>query len=156
MATPGNAEHEDIAAAMTLIDDVRSDLIEEVKQAWKHTEQRFDGLWTLLSNPPENPAVPLLEEVIKLLRPAQVRRPWWHPWRWPAAVLLAGVVGLGGGWWTWGEASTTRTWATIGQRVDGVLVEQYLGLSKSAQDAITSLYRQLGLTSPGERKGKRA
>jgi hypothetical protein len=148
--------HEDIAAAMTLIDDVRSDLLEEVKQAGRQLDQRFDGLWTFLSNPPENPAVPLLEEVIKLLRPVPVRRPWWHPWRWPAAVLLAGAVGLGGGWWTWGEASATRTWAKVGQRVDGVLVEQYLGLSKPAQEAINSVYRQLGLAAPGERKGKRA
>ena len=51
-------------------------------------------------------------------------------------------------------AEVTR-WAQVGWKVDKVLVDQYAGLTKPVQDAVQDLYRQLGLTTPGERKGKK-
>src|SRR5262245_50278704 len=96
MAMSGEAMSKaDIAALAVQLDDARAELIEEAKR-------HFDALWTFLSHPPENPAVPLLEEVIALLRPPVVRRPWWHAYRWPAASVLTGLVGCGLGWWLWG------------------------------------------------------
>jgi hypothetical protein len=149
-------EKDDIAALAVQLDDARAELIEEHKKGREAARKDFDTLWTFLNNPPENPAVPLLEEVIVLLRPPAVRWPWWHRWYWPAAVLAAGIMGCGVGWWLWGASAYVQTWARLGQRMDTVMVEQYLGLSAQAQQAINGLYRQLGLTSPGERKGKRS
>ena len=92
MATNGEITPEDLAALMTLADDVRCEIIEAQKaiaaalQGPIHAElqTRLDALWTVVTQPPENPAVPLLEEVIACLTPKPVSHAWWYPWRWPA------------------------------------------------------------------------
>jgi hypothetical protein len=150
MATSGEVLTKDDLTDLALqVDEVRGELIEEVKQ-------RFDALWTFLQHPPESEAVALLEEVIALLRPARVRRPWWQACRWPGVVLLSALVGGGASWWLWGTSAQLRTWGQLGQRLDGVVVEHYLGLSVPAREAMNGLYRQLNLATPGDRKGKRS
>src|SRR5678816_195172 len=148
MATSGEGvTHDEMAALALQLDDARGELVEELKQ-------QFGALMTFLQHPPESPTVGLLEEVIALLRPPVVMRPWWHAYCWPAGAVLSGLVGCGFGWWLWGASVNQQAWATLGQRLDTVVVEHYMGLSVPAQQAMNGLYRQLGIATPGDRKGR--
>src|SRR5262245_47846620 len=125
---------DDIAAFITLLDDVRCDLLEAQKalvgidkqSTMQDLQVQLDNIWRVLTHPPESSAVPLLQEVLQVLVPRRTTSPWWHRWCWPGAVVLAAGLGLALGAWTMRPGADMQAWAMLGQRLDGVLVEQYL------------------------------
>jgi hypothetical protein len=154
---------EDLQGLMALLDDVRCEVIEAQKQIATAKsgipdglQAQLDAIWSAVSHPVPDASLPLLEELLQVLAPKPVTRPWWHRWVWPSAGVLLGVLCFGLGWWQGSPTREARLWGTLGQQVDRVLVEQYLGLSRSAQEALNKLYRDLRMVTPGDRKGKRA
>lgn len=148
------ATRKEVEALAVQMDDAREQLLEEVKVSAKQARVDFDQLWAFVSNPPADLSLPLLEELLAVSRPKPVQRIWWVWLRWPAVAVLTGVLGYGAGWWLHRPTAYQRTWARLGERIDPVLVEQYAGLSKGAQQAVQELYKTLRLTAPGERRSK--
>ena len=149
------ARQADVQALAVQTDDAREQLIEEVKQMARTAEGHFQQLWAFLSTPPSDAALPLLQEVIAVLRPAQPARPWWARVRWPAGLVVAGLVLGGASAWGWlRPAAEVTRWAQVGWTVDKVLVDQYAGLTKPAQEAVQALYRQLGLDAACRTQGE--
>lgn len=150
-------------AIAVLMDDCRTEIVEAAKRITTAMSEpphaalqtALDALSAAILHPPEDAALPLLDEIVALLTPRTVPRPWWHRGRWPAAVVLAAGLGLGAGWWTFAPPRDLAIWAALGSQVDRVLIEQSLALPSSLQQALASVYRGLHIQPPAERKGKR-
>lgn len=150
------ARQADVQALAVQTDDAREQLIEEMKQLARTADGHFQQLWMFLSNPPADASVPLLKEVMAVLRPPRAKRTWWVRYRRAAGLVIIGVL-IGGGtvWWRVRPPAEVARWAQVGWTVDKVLVEYGAGCAKSAQEAVKDIYKALGLTPPTERKGKR-
>jgi len=105
-----------------------------------------------LDEPQDTKVQATLDDILHTLgqlRPAK-RLPWYG---WPATVVLAGLLGLGLGWYTVGCPYDVKVQAGLMSQMDALLVERYGALPPALQTAVVGLYTQLGLQPPGERKG---
>lgn len=152
MAVNGDAQASQagLEALAVQLDDARCQLLEETKSSARQARQDFDQLWTFVSNPPPDASLALLTDILAHLRATPAQRSWWRRLRWPAVAMLAGMLGLGAGWWLLAPSRSVQVWARLGERVDAVLVEQGVNLP-----AINGVYTQLGIATPAARKGKR-
>jgi hypothetical protein len=148
-------------AFMVLMEDVRTEVIEAQKRitealaAPPHAalQAQLDGLARAVANPPDTGVSAQLDEVLALLtRPAPRRQP---AVVWPAAVPLALVLGLAGGWVTARCPQDVRTEATLMRQIDSLLVDKYDALPAGVQASVNGAYAKVSLQTPGQRKGKR-
>lgn len=149
------ATRDELKTLAVVVDDVRQELVQEIKTWAQQVCTDLKQLCAILSHPPPDAVLPLLQEIVTVLRPAPRAVSWWRRCRWPALAVVTGVLGFGAGWGWMAPSRTVQVWAQVGQRLDSVLVEHYGGLSGKAQEATQAVYRQLGLTPLSERKGKR-
>jgi hypothetical protein len=153
MASAGEtqASQAGLEALAVQVDDARCQLLEEIKVSARQARQDFDQLWTFLSNPPPDASLPLLADLVAHLRGTPAQRSWWGRLCMPAAaVVVAGMLGIGSGWWLFTPSRNAQLWARLGERVDAVMVEHNVNLP-----VINGVYTQLGIATPTARKGKR-
>jgi hypothetical protein len=147
-------------AGLVLMDDVRNELLEVKKDiltalaAPPHTalQAQLDALAQAITNPPDTGVGAQLDEVIALLTPPlPPSKPWWV--RWQYGVILAALMGIGGGWigGQWPQQQAGRE-AKLMRQMDTLLVERYAQLPTAVQQGLSSLYKQFDFQDPGQRK----
>jgi hypothetical protein len=143
---------------MVLMDDVRTEVIEAAKAITgppnPTLQAQLDALAQAVANPPDTGIPAQLDEVLAILTAPTPRRRFPY-YAWPAAVVLAGVVGLVGGWASARCPQDVRTEATLMRQLDPVLVDKYDAMAPALQSAVNGVYAKVGLQPPGQRKGKK-
>jgi hypothetical protein len=165
-----------MAGLAALVTEAQAEIIEAAKSLTKCAEDlslepdsaKLDAILAACTTPDPLPEAThrLTSEVLALLRVVHAahvvtvtRPPWWRDWRrarWPGVAVLTLALGLGVGRWWAHPPGGQRAWVQLGSQLDTLLVVQYPALPKALQGSLDTIYRQCGLQSPGDRKGKRA
>ena len=161
MATDTSLPADKMDALLVVIDDARCEVIEAQKLIIAALtgppnaalQAQLDAVAQAVANPPDTGVPAQLDEVLALLtRPAPTRR---FVYVWPAAVTMALLLGLAGGWTSARCPREVRTEATLMRQLDPVLVEKYDAMTPALQSAVSAVYAKVGLRPPGQRKSKK-
>jgi hypothetical protein len=149
---------------LLLLDNVRSEVIEEIK-ALKDVVQQprpndpalqgtLNTVARLLDQPKDTQLQTTMEDLVHRLD--QLHPPRRLPWYvWPASVVLTGLLGLGVGWQTSRCPADVHLYARLMRQIDGLLVDSYATLPRAVQSALTQVYTNAELQPPGQRKGSK-
>ena len=159
MGTELNKEEYD--AFMVLLDDVRAEVIEASKTITAALEGppspvlmgEIAALRRALEAGESPRILANIEDVKHLVEQIKpTPKPYWLL---AGSVVLAGLIGLAGGWLSAGCPADLAKQAAFASQLDTLLEERYSALPSPVQTALAEVYKRHGIQPVGQRKAKK-